>query len=341
VLALIGQTGWRGELVLLDGEAERSIYFESGSAVGARSNVPEERVGQILYRYGVVEESALESIHAACTGGRRFGEAAVELGLATREQVYSCLGRQIEEIVYASLTISDGMFFFLDGFDASALVSRHTLSVHNLLMEAVTRMDELRFFSEKIPSGECIPVRIEGRAEPGKDFLDVYQVIDGNRTVDEIGRVTGRGEFATTRQLYALVQSGHVAIHPPHVSGGPQAIVEMANIALRATFRLVEAQGQGDVVRRNLASFAEGAGVYDMLFRGAGPDQTGVLDAPRVAENSLLVASGSDPENLLKQMLHEYVSFALFSAGGAIGSEAEGQLKREVMEVLTALRPSA
>ena len=35
VLALLGQTGWRGELVVLDGEDARSVFFDQGNVVGA------------------------------------------------------------------------------------------------------------------------------------------------------------------------------------------------------------------------------------------------------------------------------------------------------------------
>jgi hypothetical protein len=44
---------------------------------------------------------------------------------------------------------------------------------------------------------------------------------------------------------------------------------------------------------------------------------------------------------MLKQMLHEYVSFALFSAGTALGSDRESALKREVGPLLAKLRPQA
>ena len=42
-------------------------------------------------------------------------------------------------------------------------------------------------------------------------------------------------------------------------------------------------------------------------------DESGALEADAVAHNSAIVAGGSDPDNMLKQMLHEYVAFALFS----------------------------
>ena len=52
----------------------------------------------------------------------------------------------------------------------------------------------------------------------------------------------------------------------------------------------------------------------------------------------MLVASGADAENVLKQMLYEYVSFALFSAGAAL-PELEGSLKKQIAPVLTQLGP--
>jgi hypothetical protein len=115
--------------------------------------------------------------------------------------------------------------------------------------------------------------------------------------------------------------------------------VSFANSALRAIHRLSDGAGKGQALRESLASFAVGAGVYDMLFRGAGPDETGALEPNRVADNSRVVASGADAENVLKQMLHEYVSFALFSAGTALGSEKDAELKKEVGPVLAKLRP--
>jgi hypothetical protein len=38
-------------------------------------------------------------------------------------------------------------------------------------------------------------------------------------------------------------------------------------------------------------------------------------------------------------MLHEYVSFALFSVGAALGSSAEAELARQVTPMLSVLRP--
>jgi hypothetical protein len=337
ILALVAQTGWRGELVVLDGDDTRSIFFDQGNVVGAVTNVEAERLGSVLYRFGVITEEQRVRIVAEAQTGKRFGEAAIDLGVLKQDQIYCYIARQIEEIVFATMTVGDGTFFFLDGFDEARLVSRHTASANALLMDGVTRMDELRYFRQKIPSAEHVPLRVENRGTPAEEFRALYSTIDGKLSVGELGRNTGLGEFDTTKALYALVQSQHVTIHPPRVSGGPTSLVAAANGALHAVFAAAANGGKIEEVRSNLESFAIGAGVYDILFRNAGPDEWGALDPDTVAANSVVVAGGADQDNMLKQMLHEYVSFALFSAGAALGSGAESELARQV--ALAGLRP--
>ncbi len=339
VLALLGQTGWRGELVVLDGDEVRSVFFDQGNVVGALTNVEDERLGSVLYRYGVIDAEQRDRVLELVKSGKRFGEAAIELGVLKQEQIYQYISKQIDEVVFATLTVADGTFFFLDGFDDARLVVRHTVSANALLMDGVTRMDEMRYFRQKIPSAEHVPVRNEGRGAPDAELKVAFDGVDGRSSVGEIGRASGLGEFEITKQLYSLVQSGHVSIHPPRAAGGPTALVAAANGALTAIFRAAKAAQREEEVRSGLASFAVGAGVYDMLFRGAGPDESGALDADAVAHNSAIVAGGADPNNLLKQMLHEYVAFALFSAGAALGSSAEVELTKQVGPALASLKP--
>jgi hypothetical protein len=219
------------------------------------------------------------------------------------------------------------------------LVSRHTVSANALLMDGVTRLDEMRYFRQKIPSAEHVPVKNDGRGSPDDEFKVAFAAVDGRQNVGDIGRSSGLGEFEITKQLYGLVQSGHVVIHPPRAAGGPTALVAAANGALTAIFRAAASGGHADEVRSGLSSFAVGAGVYDILFRNAGPDETGALDADAVAQNAHIVAGGAEPDNILKQMLHEYVAFALFSAGAALGSSAEAELTKQVGPALASLKP--
>jgi hypothetical protein len=339
VIAALTQAGWRGELIVMDGTHSRSLYFERGNVVGATTNVESERLGGVLYRYGTITPEQHQRILERVNEGVRYGESAVELGILSREQVYTAIGRQVEEVTFATFAVSDGTFFFLDGFDDAVVPSRHTISASALLLEGVRRMDEMRYFQERIPSADYIPER-QGPSESAPSECAVtLAAVDGQSTVSDIGRKTGLGTFETTKHVFALVQSKHVVMRPPRVGGGPRGVVEAANAALRAIFRVARSHGQEGAVRESLGSFTVGVGVYDILLRGAGPGEDGTLVADAVAANALSMGPGVDPEDTLKQMLHEYVSFALFTVGTVIPQDVEAALRKEAAVIVEQLRP--
>jgi Domain of unknown function (DUF4388) len=324
VVALVGQAGWKGELVVLDGAHTRNIFFEQSHVVAASSTVEVERLGEVLYRYGALTKEQVATTAAAMTGDVRFGETAVKLGLLTRERLYQLMSRQMEEIVYAVLLVGDGMFFFLDQFDEARVHARQNLAVNGLLLEGVRRMDEMRYFRDRIPSDQHVPERAGGRdpsgydggaapKAPGEEFAKLWAAIDGVRSIAEICRVVGQGEFEVTQGLFQLVQSGHVTVQTPRPTG-PAAVVALFNDAIALIFREVDAAGRGGEVREQLASFATGAGVYDALFLRAGPAPDGTVIGERIIENIARLVGPDQAEGTLAQWLYEYVSFAVFVA---------------------------
>lgn len=341
IFALLGQTGWRGLLSVHQGGITRQIYIDQGNALGVKSNEPHERLGQVLYRYGHVSEDELLQIEQHVGEGRRFGEIALDMGFVSKEVIYQAFRQQVTDVVVGAMHVSDGTYFFLDGFAETELSIRQAVSINSLLMDGVTRMDELRYFEEKIPTAEHVPSRVPNEAAPAEEYLTVYEHVEGEKSVREIGRITGLGEFATTKVLYGLIQSKHIAIRPPSMKGGPVAIVSAANDVMGAVFRRAQEAGVEAELMAGLQQFTVGAGVfYDMLFQGAGPDAHGKLDAERVAANAPMVAQGDDIEQSLRKLLFDYVSFALFSVGSTIGKESERALQEEVDPALSALRPN-
>ena len=338
VLALIAQAGWRGELTVRDGEHVRSIFIESGNAVCATSDVEEERFGRVLFRFGVIDEVQLKHVlEKKKDRDVRFGEVAVELGILTHQQVYTYLGKQAEEIVAASLTVGDGMYCFLDGFSDDALPFRQSLSLGALLMDGVTRMDEMRYFRQRVPSGDYVPEKAPGRDAPAKEFRAVYEAIDGVLSVIELGRVLGLGEFSTTKQLFQLIQSKHVTMQKPRMRGGPIEVVETANAVLKQIHQDADSAGKGTVLRNNLASFVDAT--YEQLFHNAGPGEKGAFDSQRVVDNARVLFAGANIERQLKELFYDYVSFALFTAGSLVRRAKDAGLGKQVEPLMSRLRP--
>jgi uncharacterized protein DUF4388 len=339
VFAMLAQMGWRGELVVCETETQRSLFFEQGNVVGAETTLAQERLGAVMYRYGMLNDQDRDRVSSQVKQGARFGAASVELGIVNQETVYKCLRHQIEDIAYATFAVANGTFVFYDGFDPGRLSSIQLVSAQHLLMDGVTRMDEIRYFREKIPSDDYVPVQDKISDPPPDEYAATYRLIDGKRSIQTLGRLTGSGEFAVTKDIYGLIRSGHVQVRPPKLSGGFAEIVEITNTALAIVHREATAIGKIPELKRSLDSFASGAGTYDLLFQGAGPAPDGSLLAAAIVKN-LKRFNTDEPETLLRQMLFDYASFAVFSIGSMLGPGKESDLHNELDPQLTQLKPA-
>jgi len=337
IVALAAQSQWRGELILLAEAGTRTFYFEGGIVIGASTTVHEERLGETLYRFGVITREELERVVAVSTEtGKRLGETAVELGIVPAERLFEMMARQVEEVFYAAVHVSEGSFYFFDRFDEKNIIRRHSLNASALLIEAARRMDEMRFFREKIPNDDYIPVPVPGKKAPD-ELAGVFEKMDGIRSIADIGRAIGQLEFEVTRATFQLVTNGCAFVVAPRPRG-PEAIVETFNPALGAIHERCDAVGKGAELRDGLSRFATGGGIYDPLFMGAGPLADGTLKPNRIASNIAALA-GEDPDAWLVGLMNDYVGFALFQAESLLPREEQSALMGQVMEILKPLRP--
>jgi hypothetical protein len=338
IVSLIAQSNWKGELVILEEKKARSIYFDAGSIVGAQTNVPEERLGETLFRFGVVTREQLdEAVRKSAASGKRFGEAAIELEFVTLEELYPMMARQVEEVFYATLHVAEGMFYFFDKFDEKTLVRRHNLNAGGMLMEGARRMDEMMFFRERIPNENYVPTVKDTAKKPPDALAPVLAQCDGKRSIAQIGRRLGLLEFEVTRAVFQLVGAGFVTVVAPRPQG-PEDIVDGFNPALVEIHKVCDAYSKGVELRDGLARFATGGGVYDPLFQGAGPLPDGGFRPERVGKN-LAALAGDDPDAWLIQLMHDYIGFAMFQAGSLLPRDAEKQLASTVADLLKPLRP--
>jgi hypothetical protein len=337
IVALAAQSQWRGELILLSEAGTRAFYFDHGVVIGASTTVADERLGETLYRFGVITREQLERVIVVSTEtGKRLGETAIDLGIVPAEQLYAMMARQVEEVFYSAIHVSEGSFYFFDRFDEKNIIRRHNLNAGGLLIEAARRMDEMRFFREKIPNDGFIPVPVPGK-KPPDELSDLFAKVDGTRSIADIGRSIGQLEFEITRAVFQLVSTGCVFVVAPRPRG-PEAIVETFNPALAAIHERCDSEGRGAELRDGLSRFATGGGIYDPLFMGAGPLADGTLKPNRIASNIAALA-GEDPDAWLVGLMNDYVGFALFQAESLLTRDQQAGLMAQVLDVLKPVRP--
>jgi hypothetical protein len=313
LISFVAHTGRRGEFVVQEANSARSIFFDEGHVVGASSTVVRERLGEVLYRCGVLTREQVDVCgDATATGDLRFGEVAVKRGFVTREKLFSLMARQSEEIFYGMLLVSDAMFYFLEGYDDAQLSSRQKLTVTALLREGIRRMHEMQYFRARIPSEHYVPVRPAGSVAPEVDPLGVYAAVDGRSSVSDLCRVLEAGEFDVTRALFQLIQAHRLIVRPPRLPA--PAIVDVFNHAIALILRELDAMDEGDAVRAQLATFAEQVPLFRELCTDAGPADDGTLDPAIVAAKVSRAPSTEETEDRLAGFLYEFASYALFLA---------------------------
>jgi len=286
----------------------------------------------------VLTRAEVDSL-AAEVGEKRFGELCVERELISSSELYQHLQKQAEAAFFGALIESKGHYVFLVGEDKDVGTTMH-ISIQALLMEGVQRIDEMALFRDKIPSSKLCPMPVDDAPAPKK--LDatataVAQACDGVRTIDDIARETGFGEFATTKAVYHLLQQKQITLRTPTVIDAQEvhALVGRFNDVLQDIFMAVATYGGLDQCRETLLAWIQGSG-YAPYF-GNSLDEFGGIESDHVV-GALSGVNVEHPLEALHQALHELAAFALFSATTALPRDQELSLARDVNARLKAIR---
>lgn len=104
-----------GILTLTNGRIAKSIYLSEGRIVFAASNLPEDRMGDLLLRKGRLAPAQYEtSVEILRRTGRKHGAVLVELGYLAPHELFLALKDQVKEILFSLLPWEEGTFSFAD-----------------------------------------------------------------------------------------------------------------------------------------------------------------------------------------------------------------------------------
>ena len=256
-----------GVLVFESGPVSKRVFFDHGEVVFSESNDPEHRLGELLVKRGKLSRQQLDAIVGEKHAGVRLGAFLVQRGHLTAKDLYETVRHQVEEIIYSIFPMSSGCFYFFEGGFLAEDLSQFRLNTQNILMEGYRRLDEWGLMREKIPH-DGVVLHVSGDA-PDTGFesphMDkVFRLIDGKRSVRELMRGSGLGEFDVTRAIYDLLRRGVVeAIDPKAVKDDKtkslDAVIEAYNRLFLVVAQALDRAGRADAVGvQGLEDFVQG-----------------------------------------------------------------------------------
>ena len=223
LIAFLGQSRWTGLMKLQSVDAERQLGLKEGEVRWAHSDAHAERIGEVMVRLGYVTRAQLEGV-LNDTPPSRVGRALVEKNLMQAHDLWKCVTEQVSEIFHAMMLCKDGAFTAIDEELDDKSVHNLNISMQSLLMDSIRKIDEMAHFRKKIPTNKVHVGKkrgSDGKLEPEED--KVLALLDGHKTVYELGQAARMSEFEITRVVYRLIEGGFAQVSQHAIASAPPA----------------------------------------------------------------------------------------------------------------------
>jgi hypothetical protein len=232
ILQQLRAIGATGILTLVAGGARKAVYLKDGKIVFASSNLPNDRLGEILLREGKITVEEYDTSIKAISKGKRQGKALVEMGALGPKDLWEGIQFQVKEIVYSIFNWDEGTFHF----EESSLPEKERITVDldiaDMLLEGIRRVDAGGRLQARYPEGDVLLERAEGRTAGALESYErhVLELVDGERSVIEISRESEIGDNETLKVLYALLCTGVLRVKGRKVHALDQDFVPVDSV---------------------------------------------------------------------------------------------------------------
>src|SRR5579863_8719767 len=295
LLQWLSQSKKSGTLEINNAKTEKRIFFKDGRIMSSSSSKPEEHLGHFLVSHGLISEIELsKAIELQEKTRTLLGKILVTTGALRENDLHRMLRFKAEESIYDVFAWTEADFRFLDDVLPESAMVPMSLDVTAIVMEGVQRVDEWRRIRQLIPTQEAIPVIVGeldfDHARPGE--RRILELINDDRTVEEIRLQTHSSEFHVCRVLWEQHRLGTVKVIKPRwslpppdngsgVAAQPGSTTSAIAAALSATALLEAArfyleQGSFEIALRHLR-----------VARSLEPDNREVLEALNLGEKQI------------------------------------------------------
>jgi hypothetical protein len=335
-----------GVLRFRRGKALKTVYISEGRLIFATSTDPDDRLGEMLLRKGVISYRGLEDSVRAIHSGKRQGTILVESGAIRSRDLVEGVSEQVQEIIYSLFGWEDGSFEFVEGPLPSREVIVLRMSTADLMIEGIRRIPGWNRIRAGVGGLEqryalsADSAAVMSGMSLQKDELSVVAAIDGTATLEEICSALRGNDFVVCRSVWGLWAAGVLDQVPQDRDSGealqeqtePHAErlrgasvgreIDRFNELHRFLFELVTYELRDRAQAFFERAFTRAALELPALFTGVAVDASGELDPIALRRNILT---------------HEIASYVrgldhLLEIEGALVREILGERKAAIIQ---------
>jgi len=218
LLRWLGSACKTGTLRVRADRHTKTVYLKDGRIVSSASDDPTEQLGQFLLSHGRISEEDLRK--GLETQGRTrvlLGRILVMTGRIGEDELKQLLTRKAEETIFSLFLWEDAHFDFEDGELPGSLFVPIGLDVQDVVTKGIALVDERRHIRRDIGSAASVPQRTPKKLPQGfppERSIEraVLTMVDGKRTVAEIGLAVHAPEFTVGRMLLQFLEQGCITM---------------------------------------------------------------------------------------------------------------------------------
>lgn len=215
-----------GALISETNEAKRLLFFENGELVGVRSNLAEERLGEVMVREHQITQAELEHAVSFIRTGRKLGQILVELGYLKAGEIEKFVRIQILDIACAILTAPSERLLFSEQVEVEA-VTLSPVSIGDVFLYAVNRLPDVEIYRENVLVEDYVlqqtfdALAIAAGMNLTTEQATLLDLVNGDHRVGDILASSPLDEDESVRTLIALHQAGAVALKDSKLEAEP------------------------------------------------------------------------------------------------------------------------
>ncbi len=166
----------QGELVVKGDHFLKILFFHKGNLIFAKTNVIEERLGEILFKIGKIDHTQFMNILRLVESKPekdKLGKILVQKNILSQRDLFFTLLYQFRMIATSTFPLISGEWDFIPRAPNIPEDSRFNIALAGIIAEGVNKIVNLSFFKNKF----CFQIpKINPLPENIKEFLSTYEI---------------------------------------------------------------------------------------------------------------------------------------------------------------------
>jgi len=196
---------WKtGHLRFRRGDTLKNLYFQDGSLIFTKTNVPDERLGEVLYNSGKISREAFRSIPQFLKSAAMLGETLVQKKFISQKDLYEGLITQMTTITLslfpcfdAEISFRERDRFFEEGFEQK-------INLVHLIEQGIRMMPFHPSLRELMENKVPVSASVENVHRLTEEEKFLLNLVDGEKDVDDLLAAQAGSPEEFWKTLYLL-----------------------------------------------------------------------------------------------------------------------------------------